>query len=76
VTDTVGVTIRYAVADAGPDGTREAPSPALSGTADEIAAGLRAHADLGAEHLIASLDQCTEETVAEFAEAVARFRSG
>ena len=76
LTDTVGVTVRYPVADARPDATRDEPSPALSGTADEIAAGLRAHAELGADHLIASLDPCTEETVAEFAEAVARFRSG
>ena len=76
LTDTVGVTVRYPVADPRPDATRDEPSPALSGTPDEIAAGLRAHADAGADHLIASLDPCTEENLATFAEAVARFRAG
>jgi probable F420-dependent oxidoreductase len=76
LTDTVGVTVRYPVADPRPDATRDTPSPALSGTPGEIAAGLRAHAEAGADHLIASLDPCTEETVAAFAEAVARFRAG
>jgi len=76
LTETVGVTVRYAAADPGPDATRDEPSPALTGTPDEIAAGLRAHAEAGADHLIASLDPCTEETLADFAEAVARFRAG
>jgi alkanesulfonate monooxygenase SsuD/methylene tetrahydromethanopterin reductase-like flavin-dependent oxidoreductase (luciferase family) len=76
LTDTVGVTIRYPVTDPQPDATRDTPSPALTGSRDEIAAGLRAHAEAGADHLIASLDPCTEQTVAEFAEAVARFRVG
>jgi alkanesulfonate monooxygenase SsuD/methylene tetrahydromethanopterin reductase-like flavin-dependent oxidoreductase (luciferase family) len=76
LTDTVGVTIRYSVAEIGPDATRDAPSPALSGTPAEIAAGLRAHAAAGADHLIASLDPCTEHSVAEFAGAVERFRAG
>ena len=76
LTDTVGVTIRYPVADARPDATRDTPSPALSGTPNEVATGLRAHAAAGADHLIASLDPCTEGTVADFAEAVGLFRAG
>ena len=76
LTDTVGVTIRYPLADPRPDATRDEPSPALTGTPDEIAAGLRAHAEAGAVHLIASLDPCTEENLAEFAEAVTLFRAG
>ena len=35
-----------------------------------------AQVEAGAEHLIASLDPCTEKTVAEFAAAVALFRAG
>jgi alkanesulfonate monooxygenase SsuD/methylene tetrahydromethanopterin reductase-like flavin-dependent oxidoreductase (luciferase family) len=72
LTDTVGVTIRYPRADA----TDEPTSPALTGKPEEIAAGLRAHADAGADHVIASLDPCTTENVAEFAEAVDLFRAG
>jgi alkanesulfonate monooxygenase SsuD/methylene tetrahydromethanopterin reductase-like flavin-dependent oxidoreductase (luciferase family) len=52
------------------------PALNLTGTPDEIAAGLRAHVEAGAEHIIASLDPCSERTVAEFAEAVALFRAG
>jgi alkanesulfonate monooxygenase SsuD/methylene tetrahydromethanopterin reductase-like flavin-dependent oxidoreductase (luciferase family) len=72
LTDTVGVTVRYP-AEPGAD---ESPGPSLSGTPEEIATGLRAHVQAGAEHLIASLDPCTEKTLGEFAEAVAVFRAG
>ena len=71
---TVGVTVRYPAAMAG-----DAPaptSPGLSGTTDDIAAGLRAHEAAGAEHVIASLEPCTPETIAAFVEAVDRFRTG
>ena len=71
LTDTVGVTVRYPTEP----GADTSPGPSLTGTPDEIAAGLRAHVEAGAEHLIASLDPCTEKTVAEFAEAVALFRA-
>jgi alkanesulfonate monooxygenase SsuD/methylene tetrahydromethanopterin reductase-like flavin-dependent oxidoreductase (luciferase family) len=68
---TVGLTIRYGATQApGPDPAR----PGLSGTPRAIAAGLRAHADAGAGHLIASLEPTTTETVAEFAEALRLFR--
>jgi alkanesulfonate monooxygenase SsuD/methylene tetrahydromethanopterin reductase-like flavin-dependent oxidoreductase (luciferase family) len=69
--DTVGVTIRYPTEP----GADTSPGPSLTGTPVEIAAGLRAHAEAGADQLIASLDPCTEETVAQFAEAVALFRA-
>jgi alkanesulfonate monooxygenase SsuD/methylene tetrahydromethanopterin reductase-like flavin-dependent oxidoreductase (luciferase family) len=52
------------------------PRPGLSGTPEEVAAGLRAHADAGADHLIASLEPCTPVTLAAFAQAVGRFRAG
>ena len=74
LTITVGVTVRYPAAMAA-----DAPaptSPGLSGTADDIAAGLRAHEAAGAEHVIASLEPCTPATVAAFVEAVERFRAG
>jgi hypothetical protein len=48
----------------------------LTGSPDEIAAGLAAHAALGTAHAITVLEPCTPETVAEFAEAVERFRAG
>ena len=72
LTDTVGVTVRYP--EQLPGGVDDPSSKGLRGTPDEIAAGLAAHAALGADHLIASLDPCTPETVALFAQAVARFR--
>jgi alkanesulfonate monooxygenase SsuD/methylene tetrahydromethanopterin reductase-like flavin-dependent oxidoreductase (luciferase family) len=71
LTETVGVTVRY------PTSTTEPPAtPGLSGTPDEIAAGLRAHAVAGSDHLIAALEPCTPDTVAAFAEAVHRVRVG
>jgi alkanesulfonate monooxygenase SsuD/methylene tetrahydromethanopterin reductase-like flavin-dependent oxidoreductase (luciferase family) len=74
---TVGVNVSYPT-DASPadDTTDASAAPALTGTPDEIAAGLRAHAEAGADHLIASLEPCTLETLAAFAEAVSRYRSG
>jgi alkanesulfonate monooxygenase SsuD/methylene tetrahydromethanopterin reductase-like flavin-dependent oxidoreductase (luciferase family) len=73
LTDTVGVIVSY------PDRmwpTFEPTAPALSGTPAEIAAGLAAHAATGADHVIVVLEPCIPETLAEFAEAVALFRSG
>ena len=73
---TVGVTVRYPVADP-PDVDVPAPTtPGLSGDPDAIAAGLRAHAEAGADHFIASLQPATPETVAAFAEAVRLYRAG
>ena len=67
---TVGVTVRYSAPKTA------ATRPGLAGTPDEIAAGLRAHAAAGTDHLIASLEPCTTDTVAAFAEAVSRLRAG
>lgn len=72
LTDTVGVIVSY------PDRmwpTFEPTTPSLSGTPAEIAAGLAAHAAAGADHLIVVVEPCIPETLAEFAEAVALFRS-
>jgi alkanesulfonate monooxygenase SsuD/methylene tetrahydromethanopterin reductase-like flavin-dependent oxidoreductase (luciferase family) len=75
LTITVGIEVRYpdAVGAAPPD--PDDHSPFLSGTPEVIAAGLRMHAQAGAEHVIATLTPCTPETVAVFAEAVALFRA-
>jgi alkanesulfonate monooxygenase SsuD/methylene tetrahydromethanopterin reductase-like flavin-dependent oxidoreductase (luciferase family) len=74
---TVGVTVRYpeALKPAEAGAAAEPPSPALSGTPDEVAAGLAAHAAAGADHVIVVLEPCTLETLAAFADAVARFRA-
>lgn len=71
---TVGVTVRYPPPGSSVDPTTPPPGPALVGTVEDVAAGLRAHAELGADHLIAALEPCTPETVTIFSAAVARFR--
>jgi alkanesulfonate monooxygenase SsuD/methylene tetrahydromethanopterin reductase-like flavin-dependent oxidoreductase (luciferase family) len=71
---TVGITVRYPDAAAP---TADPPTqPALTGTPDEIAAGLAAHAAAGADHVIVSLEPGTPATLAAFAEAVTRYRAG
>ena len=71
---TVGIVVRYPEAAGAPS---EPPTtPGLTGTPAEIAAGLRAHADAGADHLITVLEPSTPETVGLFAEALALFRAG
>jgi alkanesulfonate monooxygenase SsuD/methylene tetrahydromethanopterin reductase-like flavin-dependent oxidoreductase (luciferase family) len=49
---------------------------AISGTVDEIAAGLAAHAETGADHVIVWLVPTTLESLGRLAEAIARFRAG
>ena len=66
---TVGVNVRY------PDLGADEEGQALSGDADEIAAGLAAHATAGADHVIAALDPNTPEALERFLEAVRRYRA-
>jgi alkanesulfonate monooxygenase SsuD/methylene tetrahydromethanopterin reductase-like flavin-dependent oxidoreductase (luciferase family) len=66
---TIGVTVRYEGAPA------DAEGPALRGTPQDVAAGLIAHAEAGADHVIASLEPSTRETLAAFNEAVALYRA-
>ena len=75
---TVGLTVRYPdpAAPTASDGDDAPAEPALTGTPDEIADGLAAHAALGTGHVIAALEPTTLETVGLFAEAVDRFRRG
>jgi probable F420-dependent oxidoreductase len=71
---TVGINVRYPdlATDAYPVGTEGA---ALQGSAAEVAAGLAAHADLGASHIIANLEPATPAAVERFAAAVEAFRA-
>jgi probable F420-dependent oxidoreductase len=71
---TVGINVRYPdlATDAYPVGTEGA---ALQGSAAEVAAGLAAHADLGASHIIANLEPATPAAVERFAAAVESFRA-
>jgi probable F420-dependent oxidoreductase len=68
---TVGVSVRFPdllagmLAETGKDS-----GAALSGSADEIAAGLAAHADLGADEVMVSLEPFTAESVGRFLDAV------
>lgn len=48
----------------------ESTEPALTGSDGEIAAGLAAHAAMGASHLIAALEPTTLASVARLAAAV------
>ena len=70
---TVGITVRYP--DLAPPRRDGAPAPepvgpALTGSDAEIAAGLVAHAEAGARHLIAALEPATTASVERLAAAV------
>jgi alkanesulfonate monooxygenase SsuD/methylene tetrahydromethanopterin reductase-like flavin-dependent oxidoreductase (luciferase family) len=75
---TVGVDVRYPDLRVLLTGSEPpaVPSGGLSGSVEEIAAGLRAYAEEGTSHLIAALDPTTPATVERFAEAVRRSRAG
>lgn len=72
---TVGITVRYPELAFAATEAKAPTGPALSGTPDEIAAGLSAHAAAGADHVIAALEPATLATLAAFAQAVARYRA-
>jgi alkanesulfonate monooxygenase SsuD/methylene tetrahydromethanopterin reductase-like flavin-dependent oxidoreductase (luciferase family) len=72
---TVGVNVRFPDL-LPPAATGTSPAePALSGSIDEIAAGLAAHADLGAAHLIVAVEPTTAESVRRLAAAADRCRA-
>ena len=74
---TVGVNVRYPdhiTASTAASGSPVAQDPALTGSPDEVAVGLRAYADDGTGHVIAGLDPTTPEAVERFADAVRRSR--
>jgi alkanesulfonate monooxygenase SsuD/methylene tetrahydromethanopterin reductase-like flavin-dependent oxidoreductase (luciferase family) len=74
---TVGLNVRYPdLVAASPAGSEPAApqGAALSGSVDDVAAGLRAYGDEGTGHAIASLEPTTPEAVGRFAAAVRRSR--
>jgi alkanesulfonate monooxygenase SsuD/methylene tetrahydromethanopterin reductase-like flavin-dependent oxidoreductase (luciferase family) len=74
---TVGLNVRYPDLFAATPAGSEPAAPqgaALSGSVDDIATGLRAYADEGTGHAIASLEPATPEAVGRFAAAVRRSR--
>ena len=76
---TLAVTVGVSVMTPRPGKTPDSPpSPdkQLFGSPDDVAAGLRAYADMGVAHLICSLDQATPEMVDWLAEALRIFRQG
>ena len=70
---TVGVSVLYAEPGKTPD---QPPSPdkALFGSAEEVAAGLRAYAEQSVAHVICSLEPTTPESLAWLAEALRIYR--
>jgi len=75
---TIGVVVRYPdlLAGISPGTVPPGPSaPALGGSADEVAAGLRAHAAAGAQHVIVDLQPPTPAALDRLADAVERFRA-
>ena len=70
---TVGVNVDYSVAGGG---ARERPNPeqALSGSPQEIAAGLHGYAAEGVSHVICALAPTTTESLARLAQALAAYR--
>jgi probable F420-dependent oxidoreductase len=70
---TVGLEVRYDDLVASAPGARRAPA-ALSGSEEELAAGLRAHAAAGVGHAIVNLTPPTSEALARLAAGVARYR--
>jgi len=68
VETTVGVNVRY--------GDIRGEGGELRGPPAAVAEGLAAHAEAGVDHVIANLEPCTPETLAEFAGAARIFRAG
>lgn len=70
---TVGVRVIFGTPDAGAEPLPGADR-ALSGSPEEVAAGLRSHAEAGVAHVICSLVPSTTQSLAHLAEALAIYR--
>jgi alkanesulfonate monooxygenase SsuD/methylene tetrahydromethanopterin reductase-like flavin-dependent oxidoreductase (luciferase family) len=70
---TVGISVHYSAPDRGAH-TRPSAEEALSGSPEEIAAGLRSHAEAGVAHVICSLAPTNTESLAHLAESLAVYR--
>ncbi len=72
---TVGVTVRFPdLAYPGEVGPATGTDPAISGSVEEVASGLAAHAANGAAHLIVALEPTTPDAVRRLATAVELMR--
>ncbi len=75
---TLEITVGVAVAHHRPDESPQEEDPGrkpLSGSPDEVAAGLRAFEQAGVGHAICSLNRVDHETVSWLSEALQRFRA-
>jgi len=72
---TVGVSVQYA-APGQPLEKPPSPDNALFGSAQDVAAGLRAYAQQGVAHVICSLEPATPEALEWLAEALRIYRAG
>ncbi len=71
---TVGVSVHYAAPGQSLEKPPE-PDKALFGSAEEIAAGLRAYSEQGVAHVICSLEPATPESLEWLAEALRIYRA-
>jgi alkanesulfonate monooxygenase SsuD/methylene tetrahydromethanopterin reductase-like flavin-dependent oxidoreductase (luciferase family) len=75
---TLGITVGVTVAPRAPGRPAAHPEPdppVLTGTPDELAAGLRGYAELGVDHLICNLNPHYPAAQGLLAEALARYRA-
>jgi probable F420-dependent oxidoreductase len=71
ITITAGVMVTY-----GEDGDPAESNDTLTGTPQEIAAGIRSFEDAGADHVILRLNVTHERSIDSVAQALANYRSG
>jgi len=70
---TVGVGVDYGPT-AGRAETQTGPATALTGSAEEVAAGLHGYARVGVAHVICALDPATPEALAHLGAALTIYR--
>lgn len=71
---TVGVNVAFPDLEGAPEDVSD-PDRFLTGTADELAAGLRGYADAGAGHVICNCMPVGSESIARVGEALTRFKA-
>ncbi|MGN6810579.1 MAG: LLM class flavin-dependent oxidoreductase [Thermomicrobiales bacterium] len=71
---TAGVNVAFPALSQG-DAPPSNPDKILTGSAEEIAAGFRAYADLGVAHAICNLMPCNSTAIARLADAVRLYRT-
>ncbi|MGH2535466.1 MAG: LLM class flavin-dependent oxidoreductase [Thermomicrobiales bacterium] len=71
---TVGVNVAFPEKEGAPEDVSN-PERFLTGTADELAAGLQGYADAGVGHVICNCMPVETETISRLGEALARFKA-